>query len=100
MLALIQPAAAQVPTGLTFTVEGTNMSKGYLSAVVKVSNSTDTTYANVFGTCAFLNAKNRAIGTAKFWSMNVARGSDAYEDVSVDLKDEVSIVQCRIDLVY
>lgn len=70
---------------------------GISTVVLKITNNTATTVANVFVSCAFLNDDRQAIDVGKAWVTNLGPKQVAYDKARIPSSDGVQFASCSVD---
>lgn len=94
MLAVVTAASGE---DIDVHVDNFFVETGVSTVVLKITNNTATTVANVFVSCAFLDADQRAIDVGKAWVTDLKPKQVAYDKARIPSSKGVQFAACSVD---
>jgi len=78
-------------------VENFFVERGISTVVLKITNNTSAVVPNVFVSCAFLDANQKAIDIGKAWVTNLGPNKSTYDKARIPSADGVQFASCSVD---
>jgi hypothetical protein len=94
---LLTGSAALAVDDIDVQVENFFVEPGTATVVLKITNNGTTTAPNVFVSCAFLDANQKAIDIGKAWVTDLAPNRAAYDKARIPTSKGVQFATCSVD---
>lgn len=90
-------SSAALADSVGIEVDNFFVETGISTAVLKITNNSSATIANVFVSCAFLGADKKAIDVGKAWVTDLRPGQTRYENARIASSAGVQYARCSRD---